>query len=166
MPEKLLNTRIKHKRDTQARWEQYNPVILNGEIILVDMTDGQLRAKVGNGTSRYLELPFSDETLRSLIDNKVNGKGLSSIYVQDSAPAAPSEGDMWIDVTEDSYQVAAKLPRVNAADEGKVMQVIDGKWQVSSLTSGDGEIVTQGKLEEVTTVSQADLDSMLEEVLA
>lgn len=72
MPNKEFNARIKQKRDTSANWEARNPVILNGEIILVDTNAGELRAKIGDGTKTYTQLPFSDEALRSLINaNKV-----------------------------------------------------------------------------------------------
>ena len=62
-----FNTRIKFKRDTSSNWTSKNPVILNGEIILVDTDSGELRAKVGDGSKSYTQLPFSDEVIRSLI---------------------------------------------------------------------------------------------------
>lgn len=65
-----FRARIKHKRDTSANWTQNNPVILNGEIIIVD-TDNGVRIKVGDGVKKYTQLPFDDELLRSLIDEKV-----------------------------------------------------------------------------------------------
>lgn len=72
MPNKEILARVKQKRDTSANWESRNPVILNGEIILVDTNAGELRAKIGDGTKTYTQLPFSDEALRSLINaNKV-----------------------------------------------------------------------------------------------
>ena len=72
MPNKEILARVKQKRDTSANWEARNPVILNGEIILVDTNAGELRAKIGDGTKTYTQLPFSDEALRSLINaNKV-----------------------------------------------------------------------------------------------
>ena len=78
-------TRIQNKRDTSANWTKNNPVILNGEIILVDTAEGELRAKIGDGTKTYTQLPFSDEVLKSLINTVANtkvdretGKGLSS----------------------------------------------------------------------------------------
>ena len=69
MANKEIQSRIKHKRDTSANWTQNNPVLLNGEIVLVDTAEGELRAKVGDGTKTYTQLPFSDEALRSLITN-------------------------------------------------------------------------------------------------
>ena len=65
-----FNTRIQMKRDTSANWTANNPIILNGEIILVDTASGELRAKIGNGTKRYNELPFTDEILKNLVSEK------------------------------------------------------------------------------------------------
>lgn len=61
-------SRIQNKRDTSANWTKNNPIILNGEIILVDTAEGELRAKIGDGTKTYKQLPFSDEALKSLIN--------------------------------------------------------------------------------------------------
>lgn len=74
MANKEILTRIKHKRDTSLNWTINNPVLLNGEIILVDTAEGKggLRAKIGDGIKTYTQLPFSDEVLRDLInDSKV-----------------------------------------------------------------------------------------------
>ena len=65
-----INGRMKQKRDTAANWEAKNPVILNGEIVLVDTNAGELRAKIGDGAKKYSQLPFSDEVLRNLITEK------------------------------------------------------------------------------------------------
>lgn len=67
-----FNARIKLKRDTAVNWTVNNPVLLNGEIILIDTDSGELRAKVGDGTKTYTQLPFTDEILRNLITNKQN----------------------------------------------------------------------------------------------
>ena len=67
-----FNARIKLKRDTAVNWTVNNPVLLNGEIILIDTDGGELRAKVGDGTKTYTQLPFTDEILRNLITNKQN----------------------------------------------------------------------------------------------
>lgn len=67
-----INGRMKQKRDTAANWEAKNPVLLNGEIVLVDTNAGELRAKIGDGAKKYSQLPFSDEVLRNLITDKAN----------------------------------------------------------------------------------------------
>lgn len=57
------NARIRQKRDTSANWTAKNPIILDGEIILVDTSVGDIRVKVGDGTKHYSELPFLDEKI-------------------------------------------------------------------------------------------------------
>lgn len=69
MSQKTFNSRIKQKRDTSANWTTRNPVLLDGEIILVDTAEGELRMKVGDGVKSYTQLPFMDEALRSLLSN-------------------------------------------------------------------------------------------------
>lgn len=77
------NTRIKLKRDTSSNWTSADPVILNGEMILVDTAEGQLRAKIGDGTKTYSQLPFTDETLRALITN-VDAKKSAVVIAKDN----------------------------------------------------------------------------------
>lgn len=62
-----INARMKHRRDTSANWTSANPVLLNGEIILVDTASGNVRKKIGDGVSKYTQLPFEDESLESAL---------------------------------------------------------------------------------------------------
>lgn len=81
MASKNIKTRIKYKRDTSANWTKNDPVLLNGEIVIVDTANGETRTKTGDGTSKYSALPFDDEAMRNLVNNKVEkvtGKGLST----------------------------------------------------------------------------------------
>ena len=75
MATKTFNARIANKRDTSANWTSNNPVLLNGEIIIVDTEAGQVRYKVGNGTSTYTQLPFTDESLITNINGKLSLSG-------------------------------------------------------------------------------------------
>ena len=72
MATKQFNSRIKWKRDTSANWTANNPVLLDGEIIIVDTNAGETRFKVGNGTSAYTQLPFQDEYVLNQIPNVSN----------------------------------------------------------------------------------------------
>lgn len=65
MANKTFNTRIKNKRDTSANWTTQDPVLLNGELIIVDTASGETRFKIGDGTKKYSQLPFQDEILRN-----------------------------------------------------------------------------------------------------
>lgn len=72
MATKTLKSRIKMKRDTSANWTKNDPVLLNGEIIIVDTEAGETRYKIGDGTKKYSQLPFQDEPIRNLINNKLD----------------------------------------------------------------------------------------------
>lgn len=87
MATKFFDARVQHKRDTDINWALNDPVLLNGELIVVDVvnvwttqdgdtivdhdgntitigdTSGQtasVRFKIGDGVSPYSELPFVD----------------------------------------------------------------------------------------------------------
>lgn len=66
---KNLNSRISWKKDTAANWSTNNPVLLNGEIVVVETASGEERFKIGDGTSRFNALPFQDEAVRNQIEN-------------------------------------------------------------------------------------------------
>ena len=74
-----FNTRIKWKRDTSTNWTQADPILLNGEIIIVDTNAGETRFKIGDGSKRYSALPFQDEPIRNLLNNLLTIEGGGSI---------------------------------------------------------------------------------------
>ena len=53
-----IDVRIKNRRDTDANWISKNPVLLDGEIILVKDGEGNTRLKIGDGVSTYTQLPY------------------------------------------------------------------------------------------------------------
>lgn len=71
MAQKIINARAKNKRDTSANWTANDPVLLDGEIIIVDTAEGEVRTKIGDGTKKYSQLPFEDEKLRNLLNDKL-----------------------------------------------------------------------------------------------
>ena len=67
MAEKIINTRVKLKIDTIDNWKSNNPVLLKGEIALVEVGTAQegvvnyvpsVMAKVGDGTHTFNELSW------------------------------------------------------------------------------------------------------------
>ena len=79
MPNKTFNARVQMKRDTSANWTSNNPVLLQGEIIIVDTDAGEVRFKVGNGTSTYTQLPYTDEAIISKMLSLSGGTMTGSI---------------------------------------------------------------------------------------
>lgn len=166
MPNKEFTARIKQKRDTSANWESRNPVILNGEIILVDTNAGELRAKIGDGTKTYTQLPFSDEALRSLINankltvddtlsststnpvqNKVVNTAISNLstLVGDESVAAQIASAIAdkVDIANGQYAVTA-----SSSDGVAYTATVPG---IIALTSGVSFIMIPGKASASTT---------------
>lgn len=52
--------RIQQRRDTAARWSQYNPVLLEGEVGYV--TDNPNQYKIGDGVHAWNDLPLRGYT--------------------------------------------------------------------------------------------------------
>lgn len=59
---RVLNARLQLRKDTLSNWETQNPILLEGERVLV--IDGlYLRTKTGDGESLFSQLPFDDSLL-------------------------------------------------------------------------------------------------------
>lgn len=99
---KNINVRIALKRDTSANWMNYNPVLLNGELILVDTAEGQLRAKIGDGIKTYTQLPFTDEALRALITEVDNNN--SAVVVTKNGESRLLNTFNIIKLTQEEYE--------------------------------------------------------------
>lgn len=97
---KIFKTRIKQRRDTSANWESKNPVLLNGEVIIVDTANGETRTKTGNGTKTYTQLPFDDEGAKG-------GKGLIDKSFADNV--STSGNTTTIDKQLKTYSVTTRL---------------------------------------------------------
>ena len=60
------------RRDTASNWATKNPTPLDGEVIIVETTDGNTRLKVGDGSTEYNNLPFVDETLTTQVSENTS----------------------------------------------------------------------------------------------
>ena len=85
MATKTYNARVQNKRDTSANWTKNDPVLLDGEIIIVDTCAGEVRYKVGDGTKKYSQLPFTDEAMLTLISSKADAVPYSLVKNADSS---------------------------------------------------------------------------------
>lgn len=97
MSEKTLKTRVKQRRDTVANWTKNNPVLLKGEIAIVEDTDGAIRFKVGDGSKVFSALAYTDEKLKAEIAAKGNkltkaGSKTMPVYIRDDGTASAIEG--------------------------------------------------------------------------
>lgn len=101
-------TRIQNKRDTASNWEKNNPVLLAGELIIVDTNAGNVRFKIGDGTKTYTQLPFQDEA----VYNSLSGKAAvdhdhDGVYcTEDSVDAKLESWDDYVVATDENTIVS------------------------------------------------------------
>lgn len=110
------NTRIKLKRDTEANWTSLDPVLLDGEVAIVRMPDGETRKKIGDGTKRFSELPYDGgdfvqyaaQTLTDAQKKQARDNiGAASDFVVNAA--ATTTGALGVDKTFAQIQEAIRL---------------------------------------------------------
>lgn len=108
MPEKILNTHVLSKHDTEGNWEASEYIPKTGELIIydTDSTYSYPRIKVGDGVSNAANLPFERYPTNIWITNSNSlaelqiGQESDSLNITSSGndtSTTPSRGDYVID---------------------------------------------------------------------
>ena len=133
MAEKVLNARVKHKRDTSANWTAADPVLKNGEIIIVDTAEGGTRFKIGDGTKKYTQLPFEDESLRNLLNDKLDKTANVVVYEEDGTVLKDLSGNILY-----PYTLVDSVRDENGQVLSSIMAGKQTKITSSGVLKGDG----------------------------
>lgn len=137
MANKIFNTRVKNKRDTEANWTRKNPVLLDGEIIIVTTTSGDTRFKVGDGKKTYNQLPFQDQKTRDLIPSV------------DSSLSSTSTNPVQNKIIKSELDKKAERDVVNTTTNG-LMSVADKK-KLDGIATGATKITVDTALSSTST---------------
>ena len=137
MANKIFNTRVKNKRDTEANWKSKNPVLLDGEIIIVTTTSGDTRFKVGDGKKTYNQLPFQDQKTRDLIPSV------------DSSLSSTSTNPVQNKIIKSELDKKAERDVVNTTTNG-LMSVADKK-KLDGIATGATKITVDTALSDTST---------------
>lgn len=144
MSGKIFNTRVKNKRDSVSNWTDKNPILLDGEVVVVDSTDGESRFKIGDGTKHYSELPFQDEYLQ----NEINNKAAIEAGVYTAVASSP-----------DGVAYTSTVPGISELSTGASFIMIPDKTSASKEptldVNGLGEKKIRRRLSAITTSLQS-----------
>ena len=117
MATKTINARLPLSRDTSANWTKYDPVLLSGEVIIVDTDAGEVRYKVGDGTKKYSQLPFDDEAVKALISAKMANDAVEYYTATNPALTASSGVCTWSVAHNLGKKVAFNIVEVASNEE-------------------------------------------------
>lgn len=83
---KIIQATVKNRTDTATNWTQKNPVLAEGEIIVVQTSAGETRLKIGDGVKTFTQLPYTDEQIYNNVVTSINGQtGDVTLDVSDGA---------------------------------------------------------------------------------
>ena len=136
MAQKVINTRHQLSRDTSANWTASDPVLLDGEIIIVDTDAGDVRYKVGDGTKKYSQLPFDDEAIKALIGAKAND---SAVVHKTGDETIAGAKRFTSDIAIGTADTAKAYVRANGSIEGtqiKTTAASNAKGNFATLSNG------------------------------
>ncbi len=138
MANNFLKTRLVLRRDSSTNWANKNPVLLNGEKILVDFYENgtykYCREKIGDGVKTYNQLPFMDEGFKVPIGPHTHPVTTSDDGVVILSSEVTSDGGHKITAEHIDYHDELKnignsdfvsTPSMIISEEGHVVDVHD-----------------------------------------
>lgn len=160
MASKVLNARLSLKRDTLTNWLASNfekgtaasDYLRNGEIAVVEVADGDIRFKVGDGATKFSDLPYVNTIAMSdsyvPLTRKVNGHALSS-------DITVTKSDLGLGNVENksSATIRGELTSSNvttALGYTPLETYTDTKTTLSYITTGTPTISTTGSTGTIT----------------
>lgn len=102
---------------------------------LSDSSTNPVQNKVVNTAISNLKSLVGDTKVSEQIEDAIGEATADDfgIYVQATEPTGAVAGDIWIDTSKDPSFIAPTIPEVTAADNGKVLMVVNGTYQLVNL---------------------------------
>lgn len=119
---KTIQATVKNRTDTATNWTQKNPVLAEGEIIVVQTSAGETRLKIGDGVKTFTQLPYTDEQIYNNVVTSVNGQ-TGDVTLTDESKS--------LGITSASV---GQIPKVKAVDSNGAPT----EWEAAAMPSGGG----------------------------
>ena len=120
---KTIQATVKNRTDTAANWTQKNPVLAEGEIIVVQTSAGETRLKIGDGVKTFTQLPYTDEQIYNNVVTSVNGETGDVTLTNDSKSLGLASATV------------GQIPKVKAVDSNGVPT----EWEPATLSGSSSD---------------------------
>lgn len=122
---KTIQATVKNRTDTAANWTQKNPVLAEGEIIVVQTSAGETRLKIGDGVKTFTQLPYTDEQIYNNVVTSVNGQTGDVTLANDSKSLGLASA------------AVGQIPKIKAVDSNGVPT----EWEPATLSGSSSDYV-------------------------
>lgn len=122
---KTIQATVKNRTDTAANWTQKNPVLAEGEIIVVQTSAGETRLKIGDGVKAFTQLPYIDEQIYNNVVTSVNGQTGDITLANDSKSLGLASATV------------GQIPKIKAVDSNGVPT----EWEPATLSGSSSDYV-------------------------
>jgi hypothetical protein len=142
-----------NRRDTEANWQSINPIVANGEQIIVDTNSG-IKIKIGDGVSHFNDLEYVDKPITDILSQKADKKDIPTNF--DGADAAKLEGKTLEEVNEYADNAA------NTAANKVKNDLLNGAGPAYDTLKDLGDLIEGNKdaLEALNTVATGKADKV------
>lgn len=120
---KTIQATVKNRTDTAANWTQKNPVLAEGEIIVVQTNVGETRLKIGDGVKTFTQLPYIDEQIYNNVVTSVNGQTGDITLANDSKSLGLASA------------AVGQIPKIKAVDSSGVPT----EWEPTTLSGSSSD---------------------------
>lgn len=134
MATKELLAQLKLRKDTAANWTEQNPILGNGEMVIVETSSGEQRFKLGDGEKTFTQLPYTDESLLSKIKTYSAGDGIN---ITDDGVIS-SDSDVFVIEINDTEQVTTNFDEIKNAIQNKKALVANYSGIIYAVTGTYG----------------------------
>ena len=122
---KTIQAIVKNRTDTAANWTSKNPVLAEGEIIVVQTSAGETRLKIGDGVKTFTQLPYTDEQIYNNVVTSVNGQTGDITLANDSKSLGLASATV------------GQIPKIKAVDSNGVPT----EWEPATLSGSSSDYV-------------------------
>lgn len=122
---KTIQATVKNRTDTAANWTQKNPVLAEGEIIVVQTNAGETRLKIGDGVKTFTQLPYIDEQIYNNVVTSVNGQTGDVTLANDSKSLGLASA------------AVGQIPKIKAVDSNGVPT----EWEAATFSGSSSDYV-------------------------
>ena len=131
---------VQHRRGTTDEWREHNLIPKEGELVIEECAHGRHRCKIGDGYTRFLDLPYMDEEVKTNVLNTIVETIQPAISTLETKLDTKTE-ELVSQHSEEFNALAQAIIDESIALEGKINESVDEK--VNQLKDADASLLNK-----------------------